>query len=80
MQPSRNRDYNCHNPTGIKLLTRLRVSLSHLCEYKFKRNFQDTLSPICNYDEDIETSSHYIFHYPDYLQDDPLEYSQFYCF
>ena len=29
---------------GIKLLTRLRVGLSHLREHKFRHNFQDTIT------------------------------------
>ena len=69
IRPSQNRVYNCHNPKGIKLLTRLRVGLSHLRERKFKHSFQDTLNPICNCGEDIETTSHYLLHCPDYLQE-----------
>ena len=60
IRPSPNRVYNCHNPKGIKSLTRLSVGLSHLREQKFKYSFQDTLNPICNCSEDIETTSHYI--------------------
>ena len=60
IRPSQNRVYNCHNPKGIKLSTRLRVSLSHLREHMFKHSFQDTLNPICNCGEDIETTSHYL--------------------
>ena len=30
---------------GVKLVTRLRIGLSHLREYKFKHSFQDTLNP-----------------------------------
>ena len=45
----------------------MRVGLSHLREHKFKHIFQDTLNPICNSGEDIETTSHYLLHCPDYL-------------
>ena len=71
IQPSQNRVYNCHNPKGIKLLTRfgLRVGLSHLREHKFKHSFQDTLNLICSCGEDIETTSHYLLHCPDYLEE-----------
>ena len=31
---------------GIKLLTILRVGLSHLTEHKFRHNFQDTINPL----------------------------------
>ena len=50
----------CNNPKGIQLLSRLRLGLSHLRDQKFKHNFQDTLNPICNRGEDIETSCHYL--------------------
>ena len=44
------------------------VGLSYLREHKFKHSFQDTLNPIRNCDEDIDTSFHYLLHCPDYLQ------------
>ena len=44
-----------HNPHGIKLLTRLRVGLSHLREHKFRHNFQDSLDP-------FETTIHFFLH------------------
>ena len=48
IRPSPNSTFNCHNPKGIKLLSRLRLGLSHLREHKFKHNFQDSLNPFCN--------------------------------
>ena len=36
--------FNCHNPKGIKLLTKLRLGLGHLREHKFKHSFQDSLN------------------------------------
>ena len=47
----------------------MRVGLSHLLEHKFKHSFQDTLNPICNCGEDIQTTSHYLLHCPDNLQE-----------
>ena len=44
------------------MLTRLRLSLSLIREHKFQHNFQDTLNPICNCGEDIESSCHYLLH------------------
>ena len=40
----------CYNPKGIKLKTRLHISLSHLKKHKFKDSFQDfeILFPIAN--------------------------------
>ena len=47
IQPKPNNVYYCHNPKGIRLLTRLWLGLGHLCEYKFKHSFQDCLNPLC---------------------------------
>ena len=33
--------FNIHDVQGIKLLTRLRLGLSHLKDHKFRHNFQD---------------------------------------
>ena len=41
-RPSPNNIFQCHNPKGMKLVTRLRLGLSHLREDKFKHSFQDT--------------------------------------
>lgn len=47
--------FNCHNPKGIKLLSRF-----HLREHKFKHRFQDSLNAFFSYGKDeVETSSHY---------------------
>ena len=48
IRPSGNGVFNCHNPRGAKLLTRLRLGLSHFLEHKFKHGFQDSLNPICS--------------------------------
>ena len=45
---SPNSTFDYHNPEGVKLITRLRVSLNHLTELKFKHSFQDTINPLCN--------------------------------
>ena len=60
--PSGNSVFRCHNPKGIKLLTRLRLGLSHLREHKFKHGFLDSLNPICNCGHNIETSTHFLLH------------------
>ena len=39
--------YRIHDPNGLKLLTRLRLGLSHLREHKYKHNFMDTNIPFC---------------------------------
>ena len=64
IRPTPNRTFNCHNPIGIKLITRLRLGLSHLRDHKFKHNFLDCLNPICCCGKDIETTVHYLLHCP----------------
>ena len=63
IRPSPNSTFNCHNPKGIELLSRLRLGLSHLREHKFKHSFQDSLNPFysCGNGE-VETSSHYLLY------------------
>ena len=39
---------NCHNPIGIKYITRIQLGLSHLQEHKSKHSFQDSINPMCN--------------------------------
>ena len=46
----------------MQLLIRLKIGLSYLRDHKFNHNFLDTLNPICNCGEDIETSCHYLLH------------------
>ena len=64
IRPKPNNVYHCHNPKGIKLLTKLRLGLSHLREHKFKHSFQDCLNPLCLCGNEIETSTHYLLHCP----------------
>ena len=51
--------FNVVDVYGIKLLTRLRVGLSHLRERKFRHNFQDTINPLCSCSLEIESTSHF---------------------
>ena len=48
--------------TGLKLLTRLRLGLSHLGDHKFRYKFQQCVSPVCSCGQDIETT-HFFIHY-----------------
>ena len=59
IRPSANSTFHCLNPNGLKLITRLRLGLSHLHFHKFKQSFQDTLNPICNCGT-VETTIHYL--------------------
>ena len=69
IRPKPNKVYYCHNPKGIRLLTRLLLGLSHLREYKFKHSFQDCLNPLCFRGNEIETSTHYLIHCPTYTNE-----------
>ena len=62
IRPSPSSTFNVHTPHGIKLLTRLRVRLSHLREHEFRHNFQDSLDPFCNCGWHIETTIHFFLH------------------
>ena len=66
---SPNSIFDCHNPKGIKLITRLRLSLSHLREHKFKHSFQDTINPLCNCCQDIESTTHFFLNCPFFINE-----------
>ena len=63
-RPTHRSIFNIHDPKGIKLLTRLRVGLSHLRYHKFKHNFLDTLNPLCSCNIETESTCHYLLHCP----------------
>ena len=65
IKPKRSFQYNIHHPYGLKLLTRLRVGLSHLRAHKFHHNFNDTLDPFCLCGNKLlETVEHFLLHCP----------------
>ena len=62
IRPQASSVFDIIDPDGLKLLTRLRVQLSHLKEHKYRHNFADTFNPICNCGLlEIESTSHYLF-------------------
>ena len=56
-RPNPNAIYNINNPVGLKLLTRLRLGLSHLDEHRFNHNFQNCINPLCHCSLEIESTS-----------------------
>ena len=64
IRPSSNSVYNCHNPRGICLITRLSFSISHLREHKFNHGFQDTINPLCSCGNDVEATEHFLLYCP----------------
>ena len=70
IRPSAKSTFNCHNPREIKLLSRLRLGLSHLRKHKFKHSFQDSLNPFCSCGKgEVETSSRYLLHCSNYSEE-----------
>ena len=47
IRPKCNNACEIHNPTGLKLLVRLRLGLSHHNDHKFNHNFKDCINPLC---------------------------------
>ena len=59
IKPVPNFLFDACDPHGVKLLTRLRVGLSHLGEQKFRYGFNDTVDPFCPCNRETETASHF---------------------
>ena len=69
IRPSANSLFSCHNPKGIKFITRLRLGLSHLREHKFKRSFQNSLNLFRSCGLDNESTAHFLLHCPKYINE-----------
>ena len=66
VRPSKNSVFTCHNPIGIKYLTRIRLGFSHLCSHKFKHGFLDAADPLCSCSTAIENTVHYFPQCPNF--------------
>ena len=55
--------YNILDSNGLKLLTRLRIGLSHLNEHKFNHNFKECVNPSCSWSLQVESVSHFFLHW-----------------
>ena len=51
--PLQNNIFNIFDPQESKMLTRLRLGISHMNEHKFRHNFQEYMNPICSYSLEI---------------------------
>ena len=58
--------FKIHDPTGLRYLFQLRVSLSPLKGHKYCHNFIDTPSGICHCNLGIKDTSHFLFSCPFY--------------
>ena len=59
IKPVPNSIFGACDSQGVKLLTRLRLGLSHLREHKFRHGFNDTIDPFCPCTMEIESVSHF---------------------
>ena len=48
--------------SGLKLITKLHLGLSHLNYHKFGHDSQDCINPICSCGHDIKTATYFLFH------------------
>ena len=62
IRPKCNDTYGVYNPTGLKLLTRLRLGLSHLNDHKFNHNFKDCINPLCSCSLSVENNVPFFLH------------------
>ena len=65
IRPFANFTCNCHDSEGWKLVTKLRLGLSHHRFRKFKHSFWDKLSPICNCGA-VEITAHHSLYFLDF--------------
>ena len=54
--------YNIQNYIGLKLLTRLRLGLSHLNEHRFNHNFQNCINPLRTCSIEVESTVQFFLH------------------
>ena len=67
IHPSASPIYTIQHARGLKLLTRLRLGLSHLREHKFRHNFNDTINPLCSCGTNsIESVERFLLHCPNF--------------
>ena len=62
IRPKCNDTCGIHNPTELKLLTRLRLVLSHLNDHKFNPNFKNCISPPCSSSLSVENNVHFFLY------------------
>ena len=56
IRPTENEIFNIHDQVGTKLLTRLRLGFSHLCQHKYWHNFEGILNSLCLCSIETETT------------------------
>ena len=66
IRPGPSNVYNVHNPTWLKLFTRLRLGLTHLRAHKFRHNFSDCPDDLCIFETNAESTNHFLLQCPLY--------------
>ena len=61
-RPCPNHIYKIHDPLGLKLLTRLRLSLSHLNEHRFNHNFDSCINHLCSCSLEVKLAKYFFLH------------------
>ena len=62
IRPVSNPVYNIQNYIGLKLLTWLRLGLSHLKQHRFNHNFQNFINSLCTCSLEVESTAHFFLH------------------
>ena len=52
--------FSVFDPFAVKLLTRLKLKVSHLNGYKFRHGLDDTVSAICRCNAEIRDTEHFL--------------------
>ena len=68
IRPLPNKVSNSRNPQGLKLLTRLRLGLSHLRYQELKQNFLDNINSLCSCGSDIGKTLHFFLYCPNFME------------
>ena len=66
IRPEPSQVFNVDSSEGLKVLTRIRLGLSHLADDKFRDNFQDSINFICSCGQELEASTHFLLHCSNY--------------
>ena len=66
-RPHASSTYRIHNLVGLRLLTCLRLGVSHLNEHKFRHNFAHCVKSLCSCSIKPETSLHFFLHCHNFL-------------
>ena len=67
IRQSGNPIFHCHNFNGTKLILKLRLGFNCLSDHKFRHDFQDNYNQNFSSSENIETTTHYLLHCPNCL-------------